>query len=36
MIEGTFVDITERKLAEERAQSLAYYDPLTGLRIELF
>ena len=30
-IEGTFVDITERKVAEERVQSLAYFDALTGL-----
>jgi diguanylate cyclase (GGDEF)-like protein/PAS domain S-box-containing protein len=31
IVEGTLVDITERKLAEERVQSLAYYDALTGL-----
>ena len=31
LIEGTFVDITERKSAEERVQSLAYFDALTGL-----
>jgi diguanylate cyclase (GGDEF)-like protein/PAS domain S-box-containing protein len=31
MVEGTLVDITERKVAEERVQSLAYYDALTGL-----
>jgi diguanylate cyclase (GGDEF)-like protein/PAS domain S-box-containing protein len=31
ILEGTLVDITERKVAEERAQSLAYYDALTGL-----
>ena len=31
LIEGTFVDITERKIAEERIQSLAYFDALTGL-----
>jgi diguanylate cyclase (GGDEF)-like protein/PAS domain S-box-containing protein len=30
-IEGTFIDITARIAAEQRAQSLAYYDPLTGL-----
>lgn len=29
--EGTLIDITERKIAEERAHFLAYYDPLTGL-----
>ena len=31
IIEGTFVDITERKVAEERVQFLACYDALTGL-----
>src|SRR5208282_5540501 len=31
IIEGTLVDITERKVAEERVQYLAYYDALTGL-----
>src|ERR1035437_8417757 len=31
IIEGTLVDITERKVAEERVQYLAYYDGLTGL-----
>ncbi len=31
VIEGTLVDITERKVAEEQVQSLAYYDALTGL-----
>jgi diguanylate cyclase (GGDEF)-like protein/PAS domain S-box-containing protein len=31
IIEGTLVDITERKVAEERVQFLAYYDALTGL-----
>jgi diguanylate cyclase (GGDEF)-like protein/PAS domain S-box-containing protein len=30
-VEGTLVDITERKMAEERVQSMAYYDALTGL-----
>lgn len=29
--EGTVEDISERKIAEERAQFLAYYDALTGL-----
>ena len=28
---GTMQDISERKLAEEQLQKLAYYDPLTGL-----
>ncbi len=31
ILEGTLVDITERKLAEERVESLAYYDALTAL-----
>ena len=31
VIEGTLVDITKRKLAEERVESLAYYDALTSL-----
>ena len=31
ILEGTLVNITERKQAEERAQRLAYYDPLTAL-----
>src|SRR6202165_3424695 len=31
IVEGTLVDITERKVAEQRVQSLAYYDALTGL-----
>jgi diguanylate cyclase (GGDEF)-like protein/PAS domain S-box-containing protein len=31
IVEGMLVDITERKVAEERVQSLAYYDALTGL-----
>jgi diguanylate cyclase (GGDEF)-like protein/PAS domain S-box-containing protein len=31
VLQATLVDITERKVAEERVQSLAYYDGLTGL-----
>jgi diguanylate cyclase (GGDEF)-like protein/PAS domain S-box-containing protein len=31
LIEGTVEDITDRKLAEEQVQFLAYYDALTGL-----
>ncbi len=31
IIEGTLIDITNRKVAEERVQFLAYYDALTGL-----
>ena len=31
LLEGTVEDITDRKLAEERVQFLAYYDALTGL-----
>ena len=31
IIEGTLVDITERKIAEDKVQSLAYFDALTGL-----
>jgi len=31
VIEGGLVDITDRKLAEEQIQFLAYYDSLTGL-----
>jgi diguanylate cyclase (GGDEF)-like protein/PAS domain S-box-containing protein len=31
IVQGTLVDITERKVAEEKIQSLAYYDVLTGL-----
>jgi len=30
-LQGTIVDITKRKLAEDRVHSLAYYDPLTAL-----
>jgi diguanylate cyclase (GGDEF)-like protein/PAS domain S-box-containing protein len=31
LLEGTLEDITDRKVAEERVQFLAYYDALTGL-----
>lgn len=31
LLEGTVEDVTDRKLAEERVQFLAYYDALTGL-----
>lgn len=31
LYEGTIEDITDRKVAEERVQFLAYYDALTGL-----
>lgn len=31
IIEGTVIDITDRKLAEERIQYQAYHDPLTDL-----
>jgi len=31
LVEGTIEDISDRKLAEERVQFLAYYDALTGL-----
>jgi diguanylate cyclase (GGDEF)-like protein/PAS domain S-box-containing protein len=31
LIEGTLIDITKRKVAEEQIQSMAYYDALTGL-----
>jgi diguanylate cyclase (GGDEF)-like protein/PAS domain S-box-containing protein len=31
IVEATFVDITERRVAEQRVQSLAYYDALTEL-----
>ncbi len=31
LVEGTLVDITERKLAEERIEFRAYHDSLTGL-----
>lgn len=31
IIEGTLVDITERRIAEERVRSLAYHDALTAL-----
>jgi len=31
LIQGVLLDITQRRLAEERAVHLAYHDPLTGL-----
>ena len=31
IVEGTLIDITERKIAEDKVQSLAYFDALTGL-----
>jgi diguanylate cyclase (GGDEF)-like protein len=31
LLEGTIEDITDRKVAQERVQFLAYFDPLTGL-----
>jgi len=31
VLEGTLVDITDRKVAEEQVQTLAYYDALTSL-----
>ena len=31
VIEGTLVDVSDRKMADERIQFLAYYDSLTGL-----
>jgi len=36
IVEGTLIDITQRKVAEERVQSLACYDALTRLRIGSF
>jgi diguanylate cyclase (GGDEF)-like protein len=33
---GTIQDISERKISEEKLQSLAYYDPLTGLANRAF
>ncbi len=36
LVEGTLIDITERKLAEERIEFHAYHDPLTGLPNRMF
>jgi diguanylate cyclase (GGDEF)-like protein/PAS domain S-box-containing protein len=36
LYEGTVEDITDRKVAEERVQFLAYYDALTGLHNRTF
>ncbi|HEV8268297.1 MAG TPA: EAL domain-containing protein [Thermoanaerobaculia bacterium] len=35
VLEGTLVDITDRKKAEEELQRLAFHDPLTGLPNQL-
>lgn len=36
LYEGTVEDVTDRKVAEERVQFLAYYDALTGLHNRTF
>ena len=36
LVEGTLIDITERKMAEERIEYHAYHDPLTGLPNRMF
>jgi diguanylate cyclase (GGDEF)-like protein/PAS domain S-box-containing protein len=36
LVEGTLIDITERKLAEKRIEFHAYHDPLTGLPNRIF
>jgi diguanylate cyclase (GGDEF)-like protein/PAS domain S-box-containing protein len=36
LVEGTLIDITERKMAEERIEFHAYHDPLTGLPNRMF
>jgi diguanylate cyclase (GGDEF)-like protein/PAS domain S-box-containing protein len=36
LVEGTLIDITERKVAEERIEFHAYHDPLTGLPNRMF
>ncbi|HWW92443.1 MAG TPA: PAS domain S-box protein [Vicinamibacteria bacterium] len=36
LVEGTIIDITERKVAEEKIEFHAYHDPLTGLPNRMF
>jgi diguanylate cyclase (GGDEF)-like protein/PAS domain S-box-containing protein len=36
LVEGTLIDITERKAAEEKIEFHAYHDPLTGLPNRMF
>jgi diguanylate cyclase (GGDEF)-like protein/PAS domain S-box-containing protein len=36
VVEGTLIDITERRLTEERIEFHAYHDPLTGLPNRMF
>jgi diguanylate cyclase (GGDEF)-like protein/PAS domain S-box-containing protein len=36
LVEGSLIDITERKAAEERVEFHAYHDPLTGLPNRMF